>query len=101
MGCGFEATETLRFERHGAFQIYDAVSVAKRFVNVGTRGEVVSCMFGIYSVRGWVNYGAVLGAVAKKRVGAPAGKRNCVVHPKHVHATDRAIPARSRNSLRE
>jgi len=67
MGCGFEATETLCFERHGACQIYDAVSVAKRFVNVGTRGEVVSCMFGSYSVRGWINYGTVLGAVAKKK----------------------------------
>lgn len=101
MGCGFEATKTLCIERHGAIQIYDTVNIAKRFVNVGTRGEIVSCTFGSDSLNGWVNYRAVLCAVAKKRICASAGKRNCVVHTKRIHATDRAIPARSRNSLRE
>jgi len=58
MGCGFEATKILCIERHGAIQIYDTVSIAKRFVNVGTRGEIVSCTFGSHSLRGWVNYRA-------------------------------------------
>jgi len=64
MGSWFEATETLCIERHGASQIYDTVSVVKRFFNAGSRGEMVSCTLGSYSVRGWVNYGAVLGALA-------------------------------------
>jgi hypothetical protein len=74
MGCGFVATENMCIERHGAFQIYDTVSVAKRFVDVGTIGKMVGCTFGSYSLRGWVKYRAVLGAVAKKRICAPAGK---------------------------